>query len=90
MVVSVSLPGADPTPAEALEWALGATPGAAEEFARAEVARLRAIEAKFAECVELIGQLDQHHDRYCLAFDGIGRCCCDHGAREALRKLAES
>ena len=31
----------DPTPAEALEWALANTPGGAEGLARAEVARLR-------------------------------------------------
>lgn len=78
----------DTTPAEALEWALASAPGAGEALARVEVARLQAVEARFVECVELIGQLDQQHDRYCLAFDGIGRCCCDHGARVALRKLA--
>lgn len=89
----MSLPGADPTPAEALEWALEATPGAAEEFARAEVTRLRAIEAKYAECVELIERLDPGHAHLCpRAVSGFEhcRCTCDCDAREALRKLAES
>lgn len=87
----MSLPGADPTPAEALEWALEATPGAAEEFARAEVSRLRAIEAKYAECVGLIERLGGGHWDYCPAgYTPSARCLCDFDAREALRKLAES
>lgn len=76
----MSLPGADPTPAEALEWALEATPGAAEAFARAEVARLRAIEAKHSACVELIGELNHNHDDRCCA----RLCVCDFEAREAI------
>lgn len=89
----MSLPGSDPTPSEALEWALADTPGAAEEFARAEVARLRAIEAKFAACVELVGELEPDHAQLCpRAHAGWGhcRCICDFDAREALRKLVES
>ena len=43
----------DPTPAEALEWALANTPGGAEAFARTEVERLRAV-AKAARVVSAI------------------------------------
>lgn len=95
----MSLPGADPTPAEALEWALDATPGAAEEFARAEVARLRAIEAKYAQFAAIVADLDMDHHAYCprlgLSADvpattSATRCRCDLNARAALQKLAES
>ena len=54
--------------------------------AQSEIDRLRAIEAKFAECVGLIGELNHNHDDRCRA----SLCLCDHDAREALLKLAES
>ena len=51
-----------------------------------------AIEAKFAACVELVGELEPGHAHLCpRSFKGYGhcRCMCDFEAREALRKLVE-
>lgn len=59
--------------------------------AQSEIDRLRAIEAKFAACVGLVGELEPGHAHLCPrghAGWGHCRCICDFEARAALRRLA--